>query len=102
MAAEPPPRTLAAATLSGAGAPDAAADLRSALGAARAEARVTGAPAAATPPRPRRGMAERSLAERAIDERSFAERAPADEPVIVDEERSEAERELLKALQAAR
>jgi hypothetical protein len=97
MAAEPPPRTLAAAA-----SPETAADLRSALGIARAEARVGGAPAQAAAPRPRRGMAERSLADRAMGERGFAERGPAEEPVAVDEERSEAERELLKALQAAR
>jgi hypothetical protein len=83
--AEPPPRTLAAATLAAAApapAPfaDTAADLRSALGAARAEARVAGAP------RPRRGAPERASYEDAA----------------VEEERSEAERELLKALQAAR
>jgi len=105
MAAEPPPRTLAAATLSGVTAAPAmtaaetSAELRSALGIARAEARVPGASAPAA--RPRRGMAERSLADRAINDRGFAERPVAEEPVL-DEERSEAERELLKALQAAR
>jgi hypothetical protein len=104
MATEPPPRTLAAATLAGGVAqasPETAAELRSALGLARAEARVTGAPAAAPPARPRRGAAERSLADRAMADRSLSERMPADEPSL-DEERSEAERELLKALQAAR
>jgi hypothetical protein len=95
VAAEPPPRTLAAAA-----SPETAADLRSALGIARAEARVGGA-APAPAARPRRGAAERSLADRAMGERGFGERPPAEEPVI-DEERSEAERELLKALQAAR
>jgi len=101
VAAEPPPRTLAAAPSMSAA--ETTAELRSALGIARAEARVAGAPAPAAAPRPRRGMAERSLADRAMSDRSFAERAPADEPpVVADEERSEAERELLKALQAAR
>jgi hypothetical protein len=108
---EPPPRTLAAATLSSAtmtatqaAAPSSAEnDLRSALGMARAEARAPNAP------RPRRGAAERSLADRSLADRSLADRALAarghaepsgEEPI--DEERSEAERELLKALQAAR
>lgn len=90
LAAEPPPRTLAAATLAAAPSPPAfaetAAELRSALGAARVEAR---APA---PLRGRRGAVERALAERPMTV----------EDAAIEEERSEAERELLKALQAAR
>lgn len=91
-----PPATLAAATLAqtAAGFEETAAELRSALGAARAEARVAGPLGGALGggrPAPKR--AERGL------ERSH-ERAP--ERSEVDEERSEAERELLKALQSAR
>ncbi len=78
-----------------AGFEETAADLRSALGAARAEARVAGpagAAAAAGIPRPKRTL-DRGL-DRGI------ERAP--EALSLEEERSEAERELLKALQSAR
>ncbi|MGE4065005.1 MAG: DUF6468 domain-containing protein [Rhodospirillaceae bacterium] len=74
-----------------AGFEESAADLRSALGsalgAARAEARVAGP--ASSMPRPKRTL-----------ERQF-ERAPQSEQTL-EEERSEAERELLKALQSAR
>lgn len=94
------PSTLSAATLAqtAAGFEETAAELRNALGAARAEAaRVAGAPGgAAMPPRPKRAIG----GERPLAERSLAERAVAPDPV--DEERSEAERELLKALQSAR
>lgn len=73
-----------------AGFEETAADLRSALGAARAEARVAGpATAAAGFPRPKRTL-----------ERQFERAAPTEQSV--EEERSEAERELLKALQSAR
>jgi len=75
-----------------AGFDETAADLRSALGAARAEARVPGpaqAAVAASFPRPKRTL-----------ERQF-ERAAQPETSL-EEERSEAERELLKALQSAR
>lgn len=82
-----------------AGFEETAADLRSALGsalgAARAEARVAG-PASAPPagfPRPKRTLDR-------VSERHF-ERAPTAEQTL-EEERSEAERELLKALQSAR
>jgi hypothetical protein len=97
------PTTLAAATLAqtAAGFEETAAELRNALGAARAEARAvearTGAPAggapqaAAMPPRPKRVIGDRPLADRALPLEGS-----------VDEERSEAERELLKALQSAR
>jgi hypothetical protein len=84
LAAEPPPRTLAAAATPPVFA-ETAAELRSALGAARAEARVPGAAV----PRGRRGGA-------------VAERAMNHDAAAIAEERSEAERELLKALQAAR
>jgi len=99
------PGTLTAATLAqtAAGFEETAAELRNALGAARAEARVaearSGGPVtlshlaggtASMPPRPKRAIGERSLAER------------AQAPDTVEEERSEAERELLKALQSAR
>jgi hypothetical protein len=79
-----------------AGFEETAADLRSALGAARAEAGVPGrvAQAAAAPaagfPRPKRTL------------ESQFERAARAEPQSLEEERSEAERELLKALQSAR
>ena len=95
LAAEPPPRTLAATSLTGTGGfgagsfADTAADLRSALGAARVEARV-GAPAG----RPRR--------ERGGSDRPAADRPQSPDDAVLEEERSEAERELLKALQAAR
>jgi hypothetical protein len=84
FAAEPPPRTLAAASLANtapAAMAETAAELRSAIGAARMEGRAASAPQAG---RQRRGL------------------APSAEDVLVEEERSEAERELLKALQAAR
>ncbi len=97
-----PPGTLTAATLAqtAAGFEETAAELRNALGAARAEARATEARApsgvlsnlglsGAMPPRPKRAGGG-----------SLAERAQA--PDSVEEERSEAERELLKALQSAR
>ena len=61
---------------------EAAAELRSALNAARAEARVAGTPGVAAAPRPGR-------------------RAAAEDANVADD-RSEAERELLKALQTAR
>ena len=86
LAAEPPPRTLAAAAAPSALA-ETAAELRSALGAARAEAKVPGA-AVGPAARGRRGAG--------------AERNAPNEDVAIAEERSEAERELLKALQAAR
>ncbi len=98
---------LAAATLAqtAAGFEETAAELRNALGAARAEARAaesrtTQGPilgglgaaglSSALPPRPKRVIGERTMADRALA------------PEVVDEERSEAERELLKALQSAR
>ena len=102
----PPPATLAAATLAqtAAGFEETAAELRSALGAARAEARVGGPlggnhagnplSAAGSRPSPRR-------AERGPD-RSLERHAEHRERPDLDEERSEAERELLKALQSAR
>ena len=111
--------SLSTATLAQAavGFEETAQELRNALGAARAEARVSG-PIAATPgaapglARSKRAAPqERSLAERAerpIPDRSLAERSLADRaqpdrlPQTLDEERSEAERELLKALQSAR
>lgn len=69
-----------------------AADLRSALGAARAEARVTGPRAADEElPPPTRKPIPPTPAARAVNQ------SPS-----FDEERSEAERELLKALQSAR
>lgn len=92
-AAPPAAGTLAHAVV---GFEETAAELRSALGAARAEARVPGpaqapgqAPGAPSFSRPKRTL-----------ERQF-ERAAQPEP-SVEEERSEAERELLKALQSAR
>lgn len=87
LAAEPPPRTLAAAAAPSALA-ETAAELRSALGAARAEAKVPGAAVGASA-RGRRGGA-------------VAERSVSHDDTAIAEERSEAERELLKALQAAR
>ena len=53
------------------------------------------------PSRPMRGTGERSSGERTLGERPLADRALAPE-MAVDEERSQAERELLKALQSAR
>jgi uncharacterized phage infection (PIP) family protein YhgE len=105
--------TLTAATLAqtAAGFEETAAELRNALGAARAEAaRVASgqAPAgmqaaagmsAGVPPRPKRTMAG-VMGTAVGGERPLAERAVMPDPV--DEERSEAERELLKALQSAR
>ncbi len=86
FAAEPPPRTLAANSLAAATAnpqmAEAAAELRSVLGAARAEAR---SPAPSV--RNRRAVGVQTL---------------SPEEAAMEEERSEAERELLKALQAAR
>jgi hypothetical protein len=97
--------TLTAATLAqtAAGFEETAAELRNALGAARAEAaRVAGAGgaglSAGIPPRPKRTMAG-AMGAVVGGERPVAERAM---PETVDEERSEAERELLKALQSAR
>lgn len=94
-----PTPTLTAATLAqtAAGFEETAAELRNALGAARIEARNlearTPEPRAAAPvnmpPRPKRAVGG-----------ALAERAQA--PDLVEEERSEAERELLKALQSAR
>jgi hypothetical protein len=98
------PVGLAATTLAqtAAGFEESAAELRNALGnalgAARAEARVSGPAAGAVAgglARPKRGP-ERSLSERALHDRH--ERVE----VAHDEDRSEAERELLKALQSAR
>jgi hypothetical protein len=91
FAAEPPPRTLAATSLAaatlangpGQGLSETAAELRSAIGAARAEGRG---------PAPQAGRGRRM----------GAERAQTAEEIALEEERSEAERELLKALQAAR
>ena len=100
-----PPNTLsatAAATLAqtAAGFEETAAELRNALGIARAEARVAGPlgnnPAQGAGPL---GAGPLTRARRAVGERSI-ERAP--EPMAFDDERSEAERELLKALQSAR
>ena len=101
------PGSLAAATLAqtAAGFEETAAELRNALGAARVEARASeartgearpaGAPSAAlgglAQPRPKRGIGERPLADRSLGSETS-----------IDEERSEAERELLKALQSAR
>src|SRR4051812_38557449 len=86
FAAEPPPRTLAASSLAAATAnpvlAETAAELRSVLGAARAEAR--------------------SPAPSVRNRRPVGDRTPTPEETAIEEERSEAERELLKALQAAR
>lgn len=95
-AAAPAAGTLAHAV---AGFEETAADLRSALGAARAEARVAGPQPVAGPapfPRPKRSL------ERTLDRGQ--ERPPAERTIetAIEEERSEAERELLKALQSAR
>ncbi len=98
------PGTLTAATLAqtAAGFEETAAELQNALGAARAsEARAGGPVGAAalglsTPgPRAKRTVGERTLADRAPERTMTTE-------MSVDEERSEAERELLKALQSAR
>jgi hypothetical protein len=87
------PGALSAITLAqtAAGFEETAADLRSALGAARAEARMSGSMAGSMSGGIGAARAKRALA----PER--AESAPG-----LDEERSEAERELLKALQSAR
>lgn len=121
-AAAPPPRTIAAgiggamgeapaparpaapaATLAqtAAGFEETAAELRSALGAARAEARMSGAMSGPMMSGPMMSgpMAGGIGAARA--KRALAPERPAPEPGL-DEERSEAERELLKALQSAR
>ncbi len=95
-----PPNTLsavAAATLAQttAGFEETAAELRNALGVARAEARVAGPLGNVSP-----GGGSLARARRTVGERPVAERAP--EPMAFDDERSEAERELLKALQSAR
>ena len=95
-----PPNTLsatAAATLAqtAAGFEETAAELRNALGIARAEARVAG-PLGSNAAQ---GAGPLTRARRAVGERPV-ERAP--EPMPFDDERSEAERELLKALQSAR
>ncbi len=87
--------TLTAATLAqtAAGFEETAAELRNALGVARAEARnleaKTGPAPVNMPPRPKRAVGG-----------ARTERVQA--PDMVEEERSEAERELLKALQSAR
>lgn len=73
-------RTLAGAALSGPE-EDGDLDLRAAIGAARAEAKVSGQREAGP---------------------SFGRTRPAPEPESLEDERSEAERELLKALQSAR
>jgi hypothetical protein len=98
------PSTLTAATLAqtAAGFEETAAELRSALGAARAEARVSEARAGG--PVPHFGLSHGGGArpKRVIGgERPLADRAMTAE-IVSDEERSEAERELLKALQSAR
>ena len=84
MTAQPEPsvatRTLAGAALAS-GEDDDELDLRAAIGAARAEAKVTGQ----REPGP-----------------AFGRQRPVAESIGSDEERSEAERELLKALQSAR
>ena len=92
------PATLSATTLAqtAAGFEETAAELRNALGAARAEARMSGATPGAGGPMA--GGIGAARAKRALAQESRAERA---EPGL-DEERSEAERELLKALQSAR
>ncbi len=83
----PVPGTLAQAV---GGFEETAAELRNALGAARAEARVTGPRDGDFPP-PQRAASARPVVARAVNQ------SPP-----FDEERSEAERELLKALQSAR
>ena len=96
--ASAPPATLAAATLAqtAAGFEETAAELRSALGAARAEARVGGPLAGGGAARPAARRPERG------PDRSLERHAERHERPDLDEERSEAERELLKALQSAR
>jgi hypothetical protein len=102
------PGTLTAATLAqtAAGFEETAAELRNALGVARAEAARVGAGQPAPAP-PRGGIARDTYdvnpprPKRTIGgEHPLAERTVGADPV--DEERSEAERELLKALQSAR
>ncbi len=111
------PANLTAATLAqtAAGFEETAAELRNALGAARAEARVAEArggnaardtrEAGPIPAREGLHLFDAGLppvrSKRTIGERPLADRARAGEPGV-DEERSEAERELLKALQSAR
>jgi len=98
------PGTLTAATLAqtAAGFEETAAELRNALGAARAEARVAEARVGSSAAPNFGGLSASGSArpKRAVGERIMAERALAEVPA--DEERSEAERELLKALQSAR
>ncbi len=106
------PSTLTAATLAqtAAGFEETATELRNALGAARAEARVAEARVGAGNG-PIGGSTLSSLSQAGLSTSMpqrprragggpLAERAPA--PDAVEEERSEAERELLKALQSAR
>lgn len=95
-----PAGTLSAAALAqtAAGFEETAAELRSALGAARAEARMSGMSGAMSGTMS--GGIGAARAKRALGpERTPDRQAP--EPGL-DEERSEAERELLKALQSAR
>ena len=89
-----PASTLSAATLAqtAAGFEETAAELRSALGAARAEARMSGISGSMA------GGIGAARAKRAL----ASERPQAAPEPGLDEERSEAERELLKALQSAR
>ncbi len=93
------PSGLSAATLAqtAAGFEETAAELRNALGAARAEARMSGA----TPGGIGGAMAGGIGAARAKRALAQEQQRPTAEPGL-DEERSEAERELLKALQSAR
>jgi hypothetical protein len=94
------PGALSSVTLAqtAAGFEETAADLRSALGAARAEARMSG-PMAGSVAGSMSGGIGAARAKRALapERAERAESAPG-----LDEERSEAERELLKALQSAR
>ncbi len=100
-----PAGTLSAAALAqtAAGFEETAAELRSALGAARAEARMSGhlsSTMSGATSGPMAGGIGAARAKRALGpERTPDRQAP--EPGL-DEERSEAERELLKALQSAR
>lgn len=96
-AASGAPSTLSTATLAqtAAGFEETAAELRSALGAARAEARMSGTMSGgAMSGGIGAARAKRALAPERVER---ADSAPG-----LDEERSEAERELLKALQSAR
>lgn len=92
-----PAGTLSAVTLAqtAAGFEETAAELRNALGAARAEARMSGVSGSMGPMAGGIGAAR---AKRALG----PERGQATPEPGLDEERSEAERELLKALQSAR